>query len=193
MRSTGLILLAAGASTRLGQPKQQLMFRGQSLLQHALQTAQTSVASSVVIVLGAGAADIQRATNLNSAYVVENPEWPEGMASSIRVGLTNLLNITPETEAAIFMVCDQPFVTPALLNELISTFTQTNKEIIACAYQDTLGTPVLFSKKYFPELFNLQGQEGAKKLIKRYDGNVAAVSFPEGQIDIDTTQDYENL
>ncbi|WP_026463310.1 nucleotidyltransferase family protein [Adhaeribacter aquaticus] len=189
----GLVLLAAGASTRLGQPKQQLLYKGKSLLQHALQTIQQSAVNNVAVVLGAGASEIRNAHAFGTAHVVENPDWQEGMASSISTGLNSLLKAAPNAGGVIFMVCDQPFVTATLLDQLISTYSQTNKEIIACSYQETLGTPVLFRKKFFPDLLALQGQEGAKKLIKKFPEAVMAVAFPKGSIDIDTPQDYENL
>ncbi len=190
MPKTGIVILAAGASTRLGQPKQQLLFKGLTLLQHALQTAQAAALTPAVVVLGAGAATISANTNFGEAYIIENPDWAEGMASSIKTGLSYLLKLSPELEAVILMVCDQPFVNPDLLNSLISTQKQTAKAIVACAYQETTGTPVLFTRKLFPDLRNLHGQEGAKKLLKIYPEAVATISFPAGAIDIDTRQDY---
>ena len=88
------------------------------------------------------------------------------------------------------MVCDQPFVSVALLNELIDACNTSGDDIIACSYSNTIGTPALFSKNYFPALLALQGDEGAKKLLKQYNGSVGVVSFPKGNIDIDTIQDY---
>lgn len=90
-------------------------------------------------------------------------------------------------------VCDQPFVTSAVFENLISESKKTGKEIAASAYSETLGTPVLFHKKYFPELLALKGKEGAKKLIKKYAEDVVAVPFEKGNIDIDTEEDYNQL
>jgi molybdenum cofactor cytidylyltransferase len=123
--------------------------------------------------------------------VVENDGWEEGIASSIRCGLNALLEIMPDIEHAIFMVCDQPFVTARLLNELVEVCADTGSDIVACAYGGTVGTPALFSKNYFPALLELQGDEGAKKLLKQYSDAVGVISFPKGDIDIDTMKDYE--
>ena len=91
------------------------------------------------------------------------------------------------------MVCDQPFVDEQLLNNIAQTKSESGKGIVASSYKDTLGTPVLFNKTYFPELLALQGQEGAKKLIFKHKEDVAAVPFPLGYFDIDTAEDYNSL
>ena len=193
MQSCGIILLAAGASSRLGQAKQLLPYKGKTLLQHGIQAALLADAEPVVLVTGANAADIEKEVGDERVNVVENTEWEEGMASSIRYGLTALLEMAPDTERAIFMVCDQPFVTAELLNQLVFASIDTEKEIVACAYSGTLGTPALFSSPFFPLLQQLEGNEGAKKIIKQYPENVGTIAFAKGEIDIDTPDDYERL
>jgi molybdenum cofactor cytidylyltransferase len=116
---TGVIILAAGASSRLGSPKQLLSFSGATLLQHSIEVAQSSDAANVLVVLGANADLIKTEINHTTAKVIVNPDWKEGMASSIRFGLQTLVEMYPQTEAVIFMVADQPFVTAALLNNLM--------------------------------------------------------------------------
>ena len=115
------------------------------------------------------------------------------MSSSIRCGLNALLQAEPSLEAAIFMVCDQPYVSADLLKKLIEKRGETNKPIVASTYRDTIGTPVLFEKIFFPELFALKGQSGAKKIIGENMRSVLTVSFPMGFIDIDTKDDCETL
>jgi len=193
MQSCGIILLAAGPSSRLGQAKQLLPYKGKTLLQHGIQAALLADAEPVVLVTGANAADIEKEVGDERVNVVENTEWEEGMASSIRYGLTALLEMAPDTERAIFMVCDQPFVTAELLNQLVFASIDTEKEIVACAYSGTLGTPALFGSSFFPLLQQLEGNEGAKKIIKQYPENVGTITFPKGEIDIDTPDDYERL
>ncbi len=193
MQSCGIILLAAGSSQRMGQAKQLLDYNGVSLLQHSLQAALDAEAEPVILVTGADAGLIEKEVHDKRINVVENAEWEEGIASSIRCGLNALLEIEPDIEEAIFMVCDQPYVTSALLNELTGAKIETGKDIIACAYAGTVGTPALFSKDYFPLLLELEGDEGAKKILKEYMDSVGVISFPKGSIDIDTLQDYENL
>jgi CTP:molybdopterin cytidylyltransferase MocA len=90
-------------------------------------------------------------------------------------------------------VCDQPFISLTLVNQLLNIQQKTGKAIVACSYGDTVGTPVLFKSTFFPELLTLQGDAGAKKIIKQHSGAVATVTFPKGHIDIDTDTDYEAL
>src|SRR5688572_7308214 len=110
----GVVLLAAGTSSRLGTPKQLLRYNSQTLLKHSLQMATSSNAHPVVVVLGAFAETIAKETSIGAVHVVVNADWPEGMASSIRTGVKALLETDPDVEALILMVCDQPFVTDSL-------------------------------------------------------------------------------
>ena len=111
------------------------------------------------------------------------------MASSIRLGIEDSLN----ADAVILMVCDQPFITSDILNNLIETYSNSGRGIVACSYDNTFGPPVLFSKKYFPELLQLKGDIGARKIIDQHFVDVALVDFPRGSIDIDTEADYLKL
>ena len=188
----GIILLAAGASTRLGKPKQLLAYQGKTLLQHALQVAVDTCASPVMAVIGAGA-DIFEQEIKYPVQAVINNQWEEGMASSIRCGLTQLLNVEPATKAVIIMVCDQPFVTAQLFQDLITKYEQSGKAIVASSYKNSLGTPALFDKTIFAALLELKGDTGAKKLMKANPNQVDEVQFPMGEIDIDTEADYERL
>jgi molybdenum cofactor cytidylyltransferase len=190
---TGIILLAAGASTRLGEPKQALLFRGKTLLQQAIQVARDSMCNPVTVVLGAHPVAALTEPAHPALAVVHNHAWHEGMASSIRAGLECLLTMEPALPSCIFMVCDQPYVTADVLNALIEHRQAGTNRIVASAYGNTLGTPVLFDQAFFPELLALQGQEGAKKVILKYPADVKAVPFPLGGIDIDTADDYTRL
>src|ERR1035437_6793844 len=106
----GIIILAAGSSGRLGSPKQNLIYKGQTLLQGAIETAVASACEPVIIVLGANENVIRQSIEGSNATIVYNADWQEGMASSIRVGITALKKINPESDAVILMLCDQPFV-----------------------------------------------------------------------------------
>ena len=190
---TGVIILAAGASTRLGQPKQKLAFKGKSLLQNAIDAAVTSCCTPVIVVLGANAENIEAGLENECIHIIVNAEWPEGMSSSIRKGIEELQKTTPQVSDVILMVCDQPFVSAEILHQLIETKAATGKKIVASSYNHTLGVPVLFDKIFFPELLLLKGQEGAKKLLDFHKESVAQIEFPGGDIDIDTRKDYEAL
>jgi molybdenum cofactor cytidylyltransferase len=191
---TGLIILAAGASNRLGTPKQNLIYQGQTLLQRAIHTALTSACcEKIVVVLGANEGVIRPNISDHQVHITYNPNWQEGIASSIRLGITELQKIEPNATASILMVCDQPFVDPLLIYQLTEKRAENNNGIIACTYKDTLGVPALFDVSYFSRLLMLQGKEGAKKLIKAFSHDVLPVAFPLGAIDIDTMDDYEGL
>jgi molybdenum cofactor cytidylyltransferase len=189
----GVIILAAGNSSRLGSPKQLLTYEGKTLLQQSLQLALDSIAHPVVVVVGAHADRINKETDFNSAHIVANADWQEGLASSIRCGINALLEIDPLTEGAVLMLCDQPYVTPDLINELVATHQHTGKAIVASGYSDTLGVPALFHKSVFNLLLQLKDDAGAKGIIQRNRQDTAVVAFPKGDVDIDTEADYQEL
>ena len=188
-----VIILAAGKSSRLGSPKQLLHFRGKNLLQHSIDIALGSIARQVIVVLGAEKEQIEQNLDQSKIFLLNNKDWQTGMASSIKFALKNLEKVMPEAEGAIFMVCDQPFVSSELLNNLIAKYLESRKSIIASSYDDTLGTPSLFHKSLFGDLSELKGDVGAKSLIKKYKNETESVAFKLGSIDIDTRENYLNL
>ena len=191
--SIAVIILAAGRSARLGSPKQLLSYRGKTLLQHTIDTALESQASPILVVLGSGKDAIKKELEQKQVFILENSSWESGMASSISCGITNLQELAPESKAAILMVCDQPFVNAKLLNNLITKHKDTRQSIVASSYANTLGTPALFHQSLFSELLVLEGESGAKSLIKKYSLQTGFVSFDQGSIDIDTRVNYRNL
>ncbi|RBL88820.1 nucleotidyltransferase family protein [Chitinophaga flava] len=193
MLHTGIIILAAGASQRLGTPKQQVIYQQQSLLQRITDTALSIDAAPVVVVLGAYADNIRPDIDGSGADIIVNTNWYTGMGSTIQTGLSHLLRVYDNASDALLLLCDQPFITSHLLRDLISTHQQQHDNITACAYGNTTGTPVLFHKKYFPQLMALSGQEGAKKIILQHPDEVTTIPFPNGIIDIDTPDDLRKL
>lgn len=190
MKKYGIIILAAGGSTRMGVIKQLLPYNGKTLIQHAVDTAQGTLSQPVVVVTGARN-DIFEPDN--SVYMTHNAAWQEGIASSIRSGLNAILKIEPGLDAVIFLVCDQPHISANLLKELIDAHEVGGKTIVASAYADTVGIPALFHKSFFETLQQLKGDEGAKRIIMQNPESVAVVDFPRGDIDIDTAADYQAL
>lgn len=191
--AVGLIILAAGASTRLGTPKQLLTYGGQSLLFRATKTALASICQPVVIVLGAYAEPLKQEVKDLPVEVVENPNWTEGMSSSIRTGITAINHFSDKIDAAILMLCDQPFVSVDIINNLVETYRVTNQLIIASEYSESLGVPALFSRSLFAELLILKGAEGAKRVITKYSNKVDKIAFSDGAVDIDTPHDYQEF
>ena len=189
----GIIILAAGNSSRLGRPKQLLEYKESTLLKNTVSEALKVENSFIIVVTGSNHDLIEKELNLTDITFAFNSEWENGMSSSIVKGISELLLLNPKCEKCILAVCDQPFVTHTVFENLITQANKTKKGIAASAYSETLGTPVLFHKKYFHELLELKGQEGAKKLIKKYTEDVVSVFFEKGNIDIDTEEDYFKL
>ncbi|WAC12364.1 nucleotidyltransferase family protein [Dyadobacter pollutisoli] len=188
-----IIILAAGNSSRLGEPKQLLKYQNKTLIRHITEAAAETVGSNVIVVTGSNAELIQNEIDGLSFQLAHNADWQEGMASSIVTGVSKLITLNPQCQGAVIAVSDQPFVTSSLFRDLIQSNIQNGSGIVASSYDQTVGTPVFFSSSYFPQLLQLTGVEGAKKLIKRFESDVTTISFPLGSIDIDTQEDYGNL
>jgi molybdenum cofactor cytidylyltransferase len=189
MNKTGIVILAAGASSRFGKAKQLIQYKGKTLLQHVIDEAVKSGANSILVVTGADANAITSTITDKRVNVVFNTDWEKGMASGIVIGVKNSRTL----DKIIITVCDQPFVDAALFQQLDKAQLETGKHIVACAYANTIGTPVLFTKKYFDTLNKLTGDTGAKQVIKNNMAEVTTVDFPRGAIDIDTQKDYTEL
>ncbi|MDH4092932.1 MAG: nucleotidyltransferase family protein [Cyclobacteriaceae bacterium] len=191
--SVAIILLAAGSSTRMGQSKQLLQINKEPLLLHSTRAALASGVKNVVVILGANEqAHRDVLTNL-PITIITNHYWKSGMGSSIKTGMNNLLRLFPETAAVVIMVCDQPAITGNHLRMLIQKFEDTKGPIIASAYADTAGVPVLFARPFFSNILMLRDEHGAKKIIQQFSTKVNTVDFPGGLHDLDTTEDYKNF
>ncbi|WP_426484804.1 nucleotidyltransferase family protein [Flavobacterium sp. 2] len=190
---TGIVILAAGNSSRLGQPKQLLGYKDSTLLKNTIAEASLVPNAKIIVVTGANNQLIEEELDPSKIKISFNPNWESGMASSIVNGLQKLLILYPDYENCIFAVCDQPYVSSLIFENLIQEHNKTGKGIVASAYSETLGTPVLFHKNYFAELLELKGQEGAKKIISKFSDEVVSILFEKGNIDIDTEDDYNKL
>lgn len=188
----GGIVLAAGGSSRLGQPKQLLRFKGKTLLRHAAEVMSASMCDPVVVVLGAeaerSAAEIEGLT----VTTCLNKDWRLGMSSSISAGLAKLIEIEPGLDAVLIFLCDQPLITAEMLNRFVGRFTCTRAGVFAAAYNGVTGVPALFSRELFAELKKLVGDKGARDLI-RSRPDVETVELPEAAFDIDTPGDVAKL
>ena len=189
MDKIGIIILAAGDSSRLGRPKQLLPFGDKTLLAHIVDEALEASLDPVVVVTGAYAAAIGESLKGQPVTIAHNPRWAEGMASGIVTGLADLLSLQPRSDGVIVSVCDQPYLSASLLREMVKQFRVSDKRLIACSYGGILGTPVLFGSRYFGVLPTLSGTQGAKKLLQEYPHDLATVPFPGGEVDIDTEED----
>lgn len=194
MENTGIILLAAGNSTRMGTAKQLLFYQGKTLLGRTIDTVlEVFNKDQIILVLGANHNHITSKIQHQNIPITVNEHWESGMASSIKSGLETLINSFPEMERCFISVCDQPFLISDVFLEMMTLNKTSKKEIITAQYADTTGVPALFSKKYFEKLMNLTGEQGAKKIIQQNMDDVETFEFEQGSIDIDTKEDYENL
>ena len=189
----GIIILAAGESVRMGEPKQLLAYRGGTLLHHAIETALTLPGTPVIVVLGAHAARIRAQVRDPGVFITENPDWRTGMGGSIRAGLNALLTAHPGIAAALFLLCDQPLVSASHLGNLVATHERTGRAIVASEYGGVLGVPALFSRTLFPELLALNGTDGARQIIQTRRDQAMGITFQDGAIDIDTPAEYARL
>jgi molybdenum cofactor cytidylyltransferase len=186
MPRVGVIILAAGESIRLGEPKQLVKFRGHTLIRYVANIALNSNCLPVVVVLGANAELIETEIP-RDARVVKNSDWKEGMASSIRCGLNA---IETDVDAVILILCDQPLLTAETLNRFAEL---ASAGLVAAEYNGTIGVPALFGRRFFDELRSLTGKEGAKKILLAHHDEVVRIPCPEAALDIDTDADVHRL
>ncbi len=189
---TPIILLAAGESARMGQPKQLIRHHGQTLLAIALQNAAAAGVGPVIVVLGAYACRIVEDTNLDLQQFVINEHWNNGMGSSIKCGLTAAMkHVEPNQgiNGVIIMSCDQPLITPDVLRQL----SESSHPLAACAYGNGVGIPAFFGVSFFPQLQSLPDRAGAKGILTQHLTVLHQVPFPPAALDYDTSSDLERL
>jgi molybdenum cofactor cytidylyltransferase len=184
-RVTGLVL-AAGGSQRLGQPKQLLHYGGATLLDRALDVARACDFAQLLCVLGGGADQVREAVDLSGVEVVENREFGTGCSSSIAAALGA---VDPRSEVLVLMLGDQPGVAPATVATLLAG--RADAPLAACRYEDGRGHPLAFARSTFGELATLHGDKGVWKLLDRHAAEVVDVPVA-GPIprDVDTWEDY---
>ncbi len=185
-------MLAAGASRRLGFPKQLVRQNEKSLLEHTFELTSNLNLNARLVVLGANADEIKASLQFGEFETLENRNWNSGMAGSIKVGLQQIIDKHPDTSATLILVCDQPLLTTEVLENMIDNYI-SGSPIVACKYDEVIGVPVLFDQSYFPELLELQGDQGARQILNKYEQDASFVDFPDGSFDIDTQEDLEKL
>ena len=187
------IVLAAGRSSRLGRPKQLLPLLGEPLLRHTLRRVLASSVDNVILVVGHDVDAIRDTVAGLSVDVVFNPDAALGQSTSVRAGLAAL---SPEVDAAIVILGDQPGIDPDVIDTLIGTWRTTRAPVVAPRYEDGMGNPVLFDRRVFPELTTLMGDTGARRVVRAYHASgqleLIPVSGPAPP-DVDTEADYAAL
>lgn len=189
---TGLIILAAGQSSRMGLPKQLLPIQGKSLLLRIIEEGLKTSCYPVSVVLGAHKEQIVPSLVGVPVNLVDNPRWVSGMASSIQMGLVGSYMIEKNIDSVIIVPSDMPRVNEAVLSSLISTAKSTDRLMVACRYDGILGVPALFKREAFTALLDLKGDQGARKLFADDPSQVAVIDFPAGSIDLDTPEAYQH-
>ncbi len=178
MRAAAAIL-AAGASTRLGEAKQLARLGGETLLERAVRTAVEAGCEPVLVVLGARAEKIRSACDLRGAQIVLNPDWQSGMASSVHAALAAL---PAEGDGLVLLACDQPAVTAEHLRRLMAA---GGENAVGSRYAGRTGVPAYFPAILFGELARLSGDQGARSLLSQSP----AIDLPGGELDVDTAED----
>lgn len=189
-----VVILAAGASRRLGQPKQLARFRGETLLERSVRIAREAGGENVFVVLGAFSRRILAETGLPGAVTVMNQYWKAGMATSAHAGLRQVMEKHPEAGGVLLMVCDQPLLSAEHLSLLIAAFAVNGAEsIVASEYAGAAGIPAVFPRSQFSALLELEGDKGARSLLRNPPCAVILIPFAGGEIDIDSPEDLAIL
>jgi xanthine/CO dehydrogenase XdhC/CoxF family maturation factor/CTP:molybdopterin cytidylyltransferase MocA len=189
---TAVVILAAGGSRRLGRPKQLVEIEGQSLVRRAAEAALAAGPGSVHVVVGAEVAGVRDELSGLPVDLVINDAWREGVASSIRAAIDAIERRERPVETLILMLCDQPGVSGDVLRRLLDAYRATRAPVVASRYPEGPGVPALFHAELFPALKTLNGDVGARQLIRHLDRDVVTIPFalPE---DVDTEGDVERL
>ena len=193
MASIGAILLAAGSGSRMGRTKQLMQIGGQSLVRRAAVAAIDAGCQPVIVVTGADARVVADEISGLSAEAAHNPDWSRGMGTSIRRGLAAAVAKSPDLDAVVLLLCDQPHLTSKVIADLLAVWTAHGKPIAACRYGDTLGSPCCIGRSLFGDLANLADDEGAKRLIVSNSSDVTAIPWPQGIDDLDTPADWQRF
>ena len=195
-KPTAGIILAAGAATRFGQPKQLLRLKDKYLIEWVLEAALNSRLSRIVLVLGYAHQEILQALNKKAQHsklhIEVNPIYKKGQSHSLRIGLAALKNDFP---AVIFLLGDQPMLNSATINTLLERFWSAAKDICVPTYRGQRKTPAIFSRRFYSHLMAIKGDMGARQLIDDNPEQVLTVEIddPLCFFDIDTPQDFEKL
>ena len=179
------VVLAAGASSRLGRPKQLVMWRGETLVHRAARLALEAGVDSVRVVTGSHGEDVARAVTDLGVQCVHNPRTHEGLASSIQRGLEGL------DTAVLLLTCDQPLLTAEHLRALVRHWREHRGPVVASTYEGIVGVPALFAAALLPELRALEGDQGARAVLRRHSAE--ALPLVDGGLDVDTEEDVRRL
>ena len=192
MPKTAILILAAGESKRMGEPKQLLPYNNSTLLLHAIEQANSIKYADVFIVICAHFADVFKSIRGQRATILKNNNWEEGMGSSISKGV-ELIKKKNNYNRVLVTLADTPLVTKEHYEELISLSDETGKRIILTNYEEISGVPAIFDKSLFNELTILSDNEGAKPVVEKYKKEVLKMTSKIPFFDVDTKEAYQKL
>src|SRR5215213_6715109 len=186
------LILAAGASARMGRPKQLLDWEGRPLVRAAAEVALAAQLDPLLIVIGSAQAQVAEALAGLPLRMIANPDYATGQSTSLRTGVAAL---DQDVDAVVVLLGDQPFVTATIVEQLVAEWQASGAAIVAPTYAGQRGNPVLFARSVFPELLAIQGDQGARGVLAADRARVRLVAFddPRPLTDIDTPEDYERL
>lgn len=194
LENIGIAVLAAGNSSRMGQPKQLLKWGNETLIGNAVKTALATTAKDVFVVLGANYQLIMKEVEKLPIQILKNDDWQEGLGSSIACTAKFCENNAKNMDGLIFTLADQPLITSGYLQKMITNFQVGYDQIVATEYESgKKGVPALFDKIYFSELSAITGDDGAKSLLIKHTSNVSTMLSEANKTDIDTLEDYHKL
>ncbi|WP_303317973.1 nucleotidyltransferase family protein [Flavivirga abyssicola] len=189
-----IVILAAGASKRMGTIKQLLSWGEHTLLGHAIQTALKTNTKDIYVVLGANYRTIKKEIDKFPVTIIKNDAWELGLGKSIACAVDHILQAESHVEGILICLADQPFVDTDFLNTLIQNFVPNKNKIVATSYKNGFsGVPVIFDKAYASELSKLIDDNGAKSLLRKYTALVDTFKLKLDNIDIDNKEDYDHL
>lgn len=186
------IILAAGTASRMGRTKQLLPYQGKPMLAHVLENVKQSRLHEVIVVLGHDADTIRQQVSLKGVIQADNPDHAKGQSTSVVKGISK---VSTDSDGAMFLLADQPLITPEIINRILSGFETTDKPIVIPVYENIRGNPVIISRSLFPELTSLSGDTGARVLFEKFQSDILKINIQDSGIllDIDTQKDYESL
>ena len=193
LQSIAAAVLAAGASTRMGRPKQTLPFRGRPMVRAVAQNALASSARPVLVVVGSDAAAVEDALVELPVEIVRNFRWREGLGSSIRAALAHVREHAPDADGLLLLLGDQPLVGPAAIERIVAEYRRDRAAAVATDRNGLPGVPALFSPETFDDLWRLGGDTGARQLLADLSTRIRSVRIPEADRDVDTPEDYRLL
>lgn len=186
------LLLAAGASSRMGQPKQLLPWKDSTFLEHTISQVKNIPNLDIFVLLGANHQVILDKVKLNPSSYIIHFNWKNGMGNSLAFGVQYIVANDCNYEAILVATVDQPLIKVNEYKLLIKRYIQ-NKNIISCSYKNNVGVPAIFPKKYFNKLQQLEGDRGAKKIIIEHIKECETIDFGDKIVDIDTLEQYKQL